>query len=585
LKPGEAYQLYFGGNALRASQNQAWTPKVSLFMETRRLPDGAKMDSWPDMQQTWNAATEADGAGFVSSIYQAGNPFGESANFVTHYTGWLQTGATGETQLYTLSSDASFVLVNDAFEFGWPGLHSPRADGSTVHNKKFTFAQPLTKIDYYAAKAGDREPATVLGWLQFERLQAIPPKSWLHPGAAQMDPIEESQGRPVPLVAVDISSYVGYELQWYYDLHVSLPSAKLDGWTLQWQFEDGAVFMGADCRRIITNPKRQLVAVTLQRGNDIIRGVKALDFPDNIPAASIRSSSDVAHYLDLLAHENPAQLSRDTLAGDLVFLRDFGTDEQIAPFADAWLQKGPAPDEPLWIAAQQARLRALARTNPQAALAALRGIDPQAYNKYARQFAALELNILVFFLRDPSVVDDAARRMEFQYPNSEIDQLAKVRAGDFFRLTDRYPEAVAQYQEAQKAIVDESAGRKLPAQDQAYSIAIKDLLDKNLRSEAGEKLSEWELKHPMAKFDGDFLLLRGRLLIAFGRWNEALSELDSFKKVQHDSPLVIDADFYRATALDSLGKKDDARKIWTEIAKDYPKSELAAQSKELAAKP
>ena len=56
----------------------------------------------------------------------------------------------------------------------------------------------------------------------------------------------------------------------------------------------------------------------------------------------------------------------------------------------------------------------------------------------------------------------------------------------------------------------------------------------------------------MAKFDGDYLLLRARMLNAFGRWSEALVELDSFKNVQPDSPYEIDADFQRAEALDAL---------------------------------
>ena len=490
-------------------QNLEWAPKVSLLMETRRLPDGAKFDAWPDMQQTWNSAAKVDGAGFVDSIYQAGNPFGESANFVTHYTGYLQTAGLHDTTLYTLSSDASFVLVNDVFEFAWPGLHSPQADATTVHSKKETFTQDFTKIDYYHVKVGDRDPATVLGWQQNGKLQAIPPEAWLHPGAAQMDAIQEAHGWPVPIVKEETDSYMGYEVQWYYDAKFSLPGAKLDGWTVQWQFADGAIFTGTECRRIITHSNQQTVAVTMQRGNDQVRGVKQFDFPDDIRAASIRNPGDVAHYLDLLAHETPSQLSRDTLAGDLVFLRDFATDEQIAPFADAWLKKGPTPDEPLWLPAQQARLRTMARSNSQAALMDLRGIDPQARNRYARQFDTLELNILVFYLHDPSVVD-VAQRMAFQNPNTEIEQLAKVRVGDYYRLTDHYPEAVAQYQAVQKTIVDESAGRKLPAQDQAYSITIKDLIDRSLRSEAAEKLGEWELKHPMAKFDSDFLLLRGR---------------------------------------------------------------------------
>ena len=56
---------------------------------------------------------------------------------------------------------------------------------------------------------------------------------------------------------------------------------------------------------------------------------------------------------------------------------------------------------------------------------------------------------------------------------------------------------------------------------------------------------------------------------------------DSFKKIQHDSPWLIDADFFRAEALSGLGKKEEAKKIWRGIAKDYPKHELAEQAKRM----
>ena len=89
----------------------------------------------------------------------------------------------------------------------------------------------------------------------------------------------------------------------------------------------------------------------------------------------------------------------------------------------------------------------------------------------------------------------------------------------------------------------------------------------------------------MAKFEGDFLLLRARMLNAFGRWAEALVELDSFKNIQRDTPYEIDADFYRAEALRALGKTDEARKIWKDIVTRYPRHELAAPSKAQLLKP
>ena len=71
----------------------------------------------------------------------------------------------------------------------------------------------------------------------------------------------------------------------------------------------------------------------------------------------------------------------------------------------------------------------------------------------------------------------------------------------------------------------------------------------------------------------------------YGRWREALAELEAFAATHQDSPYQIEADYYRARALYELGNKDDARKIWRQLAQDYPNSELAGPSKQWAAKP
>jgi len=315
-----------------------------------------------------------------------------------------------------------------------------------------------------------------------------------------------------------------------------------------------------------------------------MRGTKRFGFSDDLREASIHDSGAMSHYLDLLSRETPAGLSKATLGADLFLLRDFATDGQIARFATPWLNAGPASDDPLWLTAQMARLRAMAQDNPKMALDELRRIDPAVRQRYAQPLDILELDILVFCLHDPGV-SVLAKRLAFELPNSDIERLAKVRVGDYYRLTGRYSQAVDQYRAVQRTIVDESAGRKLPAQDQAYSITIENLIEKNQRREAMDMLQEWEVNHPIAKFDSDFLLLRGRALNAFGRWNESLAELDSFKKAQPDSPYVIDADFYRAQALNGLGRKEEARKIWNDIVKDYPNSDRAGPSRVLAAKP
>ena len=158
---------------------------------------------------------------------------------------------------------------------------------------------------------------------------------------------------------------------------------------------------------------------------------------------------------------------------------------------------------------------------------------------------------------------------------------AVVEAGAY-RLLGRTNEAVSAYRAAQKTTDDDTQGRKFAAQDRAYSITIEDLLAQGERHAAEAKLQQWEAEHPMAKYESDFLLVRAKVLIAFGRWNEALQELDSFRGMQPDSPFQILADFHRARALFQLGKQDDAGKIWKDIATKYPKHDLAPESARLS---
>ena len=227
------------------------------------------------------------------------------------------------------------------------------------------------------------------------------------------------------------------------------------------------------------------------------------------------------------------------------------------------------------------RLRGLAQQDAAKALAELRALPLSARAQSAGPLDLLELDLLVFYLNDPAAPVRAAQIAQ-RDPKSDLARLALVRAGDFYRLQGRFPEAIAQYQQAQHSVVEESAGRKLPAQDRAYSITLNDLLAHGDFTEAEQKLTEWETQHPLAKIDTDFLILRGRILMTFGRWREALAEIQSFEKLQPENPYQIDADYYRAEALFALGQQDDARAIWKEIARQYPQHPLAGPSREKA---
>ena len=263
LPAGQDAYVYFGGN--RPRRQLDWKPKISVLLETRRLPAGAKLDDWPGLESAWKAAKDVDGAGFVPAIAHGENPFGDSLNFISHYIGWLKTNDK-KTTIYTQSCDASFVLVNEKLAFGWPGRHGAGANLNTVPKKEINTLPGATRIDYYHAKTDSDQPATMmLGKPVSDKMGgAIPATEWLHPGHAEISKIEHQQGWPAPQIEVQLRGYLGWNgLSGSTKPPVrSSPSRPAD-WTTQWEWSDGSVTTGAKCDRIVPGPTPLVATVRM----------------------------------------------------------------------------------------------------------------------------------------------------------------------------------------------------------------------------------------------------------------------------------------------------------------------------------
>nr|MDQ3624546.1 hypothetical protein [Verrucomicrobiota bacterium] len=429
LPAGQEAFVYFGGK--RPRRHTPWAPKTSLLLETRRLPSGTKLDDWPDLERGWKAATEIDGAGFVESIAHGENPFGESANFLSRYTGWLETDGK-ELTLYTLSSDASFVRVNDRLAFGWPGEHPARANANSVPRKEVSTSPGATRIDYYHAKLGGGRPAMVLGWIKDGRPETIPASAWLHPGATEVVRVEHAQGWPVPQAEISFRSYIGWNGLWLYETRGAVQPEPSSDWNVQWEWSDGAVHEGPKCERVLVGVKPLRVQIRIARGKAETRGAHRVAFSAIPRRASTQDPAELERYLELLSREDPARLSAETLTAGFQFLGEFGQDQIIGKWATAWLAKNPNLDDPLWIGGQLARLRSLAQVNPKQALADLRKLDSAARRKFSKELGLCELELLVFHLKDPNA-GALANRIAFENANTDAGRLAKVRLGDLHR--------------------------------------------------------------------------------------------------------------------------------------------------------
>ncbi|XHR29257.1 MAG: tetratricopeptide repeat protein [Chthoniobacteraceae bacterium] len=582
------YYLYFGGTQPRTSLT--WSPKVSLLMETRPAPKDLKFDSLQSLKTAWTQSPEPPGAGFVPVIYHGGNPFGPNANYLTRYTGYLNLPAARDLTFYTLSSDCSFVVVNGQADFGWPGQHGAYAEPKNVVKKTVACPQGLVKIEYYAAKGpNDSEArlgaATVLGWQKPDTtFEAIPQDAWVHPGTSNYGALQTRENRFIPTPRASVETFCAHNGLWFYETKfaLSIPQAVKTG-TATWEFPDGATVTGTAFSRLLVGADSQTVRCKWTADGATVSLPLRIDIPERLQRASINSAPELRRYLDRINEEAAYKIKPEAARPRLAFLADFGTDAEIARYAEQVPRENDA--DPLWFSAQLARIRTQAETDAPAARQALgtllQTFQPATVTQFGAQIAATEMDLLVYVLRDPSAFGRLDQLAFINRADADLTRTVKIRIGDLHRLLGHTKEAIDQYQ----GLTPPKKDPALAVKDSAASLAIRDLLATGFIREAQAKLLEWERRRPMTKYDSDFLLLRARVWIEMGRWAEAKTELESFQKLQPDHPFQLDAQFYLARILFEQGQKDEARKIWTAFAAAYPRHPLAAEAKTWAAKP
>ena len=573
---GAAATLYFGGNTQRRLRK--WTAKRSLLLETRRLPEGANVATYGGWQAAWKSSRDVDGAGFVPLIFQGENPFGESHHFLSRYTGQLQTGDGGKLRFYTLSDDVSYVMIDGRAALQWQSNTPPPLAPEKVPLVNVSLPKGSVAVEYFHAVA-DPPTAMVLGWEQAGKLGNVPPEAWVHPGKVHAGPIEARDGAPVPLATLSAERYLGYGGEWYVRVKAAVANPG-EGWAVEWQWPDGHLDPGPEVARLWLSLEPLAVTLRLRNGSRVIEGHSVLIIPRNMPEASVNNEAQLAEFLGLLEKEDPAAVPEAARRAGFVLASAFLPAATAARWAEGWLALAK-PAGGAWVAAMTAAIRETAKHDPKAALDRLSSLAKPARDALGSTADLLELDLRVFGLRDPAVVGLVARLRKSG--DKALATLAVVRLGDYHLLGGRLEEAARCYGEAVAA--GEAAERRAPVLDRAHSLAIEDLVNGNHLDEARAKLDEWERQHPAARLEGDQLYWRARVMFLAGEWKRALQDLETSLKVRPGSPEEIDVRFWQARALYELERKDEARKIWNSLVKDYPKHERAEAAKLWAAKP
>lgn len=568
--------LYFGGNSSR--RMQSWSAARSLLLETRRMPEGANITTYAGWQDAWKKSPAVDGVGFVPLIFHGGNPFGKESRFLSRYTGLIKIGKGGDMKFYTLSNDVCYVMMDGRPVMSWQKNQPPPLDPRKVPVTSVRLQEKFAKVEY-SHGAIDAPGAMVLGWEQGGKLGNVPTEAWVHPGKAKADAFESADGAPVPLVDLKALSYIGFGGEWYFKISAVIPDPG-EGWQVEWLWQDGRVDHGKDVHRLWMSLDPVQVIVRLRNGARGIEGRRALTIPRDLVAESVNNDSQIKSYLKLLEKEDPLDLAEPARKAGFILARSFLPSAQAVRWAEAWLEKAK-PDSAFWTTVMSLAIRETAKNDPKAALARIDKLSDEAKKTLGRHADLLELDIRVFRMKDPLVVG-LVSKLE-KSGDKQLARMALVRLGDYQLLNGRSEDAARCFADAVSG--DAKADGRAPVIDRARSLAIEQLVNDKHLDESLEKIVAWELERPMAKIEGDQLLWRARVMFLAQDYARALQDIETSLKVRTGAPEEIELRFWRGRALYEIGRKDEARKVWNLLVKDYPKHERAEAAKLWAEKP
>ena len=142
------YYLYFGSIGL--PRKTEWDPRAGVVLETRE-GNGKMIASLEEMTAAWTKAQPVLGRSMVNGIFDGVHRHGPTGNVFSHYQGWFDLAAPTTLELVTISTDASFVLVDGKKVVAWPSRHGFHEGRSGKYREAVELPAGAHRLEYYNA--------------------------------------------------------------------------------------------------------------------------------------------------------------------------------------------------------------------------------------------------------------------------------------------------------------------------------------------------------------------------------------------------------------------------------------------------
>ncbi|MBU4199563.1 MAG: PKD domain-containing protein [Verrucomicrobia bacterium] len=267
------------------STESSWQPGAGVILETRQRTKGP-MDSWSQVRQLWDDSYPVLGRSLVPDINLGIHPHGPSRNFIAFFQGILILAQGGAYQFATVSTDASFLLVDGTPVTQWPGKHDAEPGRQGEHQGTIHLEPGRHAIHYYHVH-GPEHAVALAAWKPpgADRFSVIPPESFtplaqFHVTAAESAPSKAPvvyfEWEPVSHTMVNDLALVNMRF-------TALPAATPAAF--HWIFDDGTTATGRTVEHLF--PRPGIRDVTLE-----VKEKTEGSSPDN--SAPMRSRQGVA---------------------------------------------------------------------------------------------------------------------------------------------------------------------------------------------------------------------------------------------------------------------------------------------------
>ena len=538
------------------------------------------------------------------------NPFGSGDRFIALFSGVLQVESAGKYQLFSVNDDAAWVEIDGKVVIAHPRAVMVR-DREKIPESATTveLSQGKHRLRYLLV-ANQGRPIAQLGRVAGKEVFMLPPSWFAQSKTATLGAAKVESAKPLIGFDVEEVDQINTEDGAYLRFNFRAVAPPPQGMKYRWDFGDGGAIGAAPASRTPAKPARSddkpasdaagsltdvehVFAVTAGSAGTWKVTLDLVDAKNAVVAsaatsvrpgvetryATIHNPDDLARFAGAISAADYSKATPEYMHSLYQLIQIAEQPALAAPLAEQFVKRfGTRGGAVVWDM-KYTLAQALSRDEPERAEKLFLELALNAPDSWKGTTAAAEdIDLLLFRLgAKPDDVEQRISRMIQGRGSPRERALIRSRLGDYFRLTGKLDRAEEVYRQAQ----DESKkGEKMDAKqaavlDRAYREQAQSLLAQRRFPAMRDTILQWEADFPLAKMGGDLPLLNGRYFQAIGDDPRAAIEFKTLLDLNPLHPSKPEIVYRLAESLERLGKNEEAKRLYRQVAKEFPNSPFA----------